>query len=395
VPQTIAHISFSGAGGAGTVAQILSEEQTRQGSHSRVHSVISSDLRKAPLAAPLHTLAAGTDEYVLKARQFFAPISVLRDSIPGISSAKIQDADVIHLHGINGALNLNQILKSAANARVVWTLHDMNPFTGACHYSLGCEGFTSYCSQCPAVKGLFRNSVEARLRLKLRALSIMQELSVIAPSQWLAEQAAKSTVFREHPIAVIPNPIASVFCDRNWPDTPKESGNSFQAIVVAKNLSDPVKRVGLAVRAFTQLARGNPDARLLLVGAGGHEFRGEGIVLTGSLTPAELATEFSRSEVLIVPSRAENAPLVIPEAAARGCTPLVADAGGMKAMAEALGVSTTFGNYDELVALLKHERAVTIPARKLQKKNLIMRARKLHSPESAVTQYDKVYSGKF
>ena len=32
---------------------------------------------------------------------------------------------------------------------IVWTFHDMNPFTGGCHYDEGCGRFVECCGGCP------------------------------------------------------------------------------------------------------------------------------------------------------------------------------------------------------------------------------------------------------
>ena len=53
---------------------------------------------------------------------------------------EFQQADIIHLHWINqGMLSLKNIEKILASGKpVVWTMHDMWPCTGICHYSGGC-----------------------------------------------------------------------------------------------------------------------------------------------------------------------------------------------------------------------------------------------------------------
>jgi len=109
VPETITHVSFSRAGGAGSVARILSDEQRRRGQDSRLISVITSDLRKSPLSTPLHTMAAGIDEYIVKATDFSSPISVLRDQVNGLRMRDMAGVDIIHLHGINGAVRLEDL----------------------------------------------------------------------------------------------------------------------------------------------------------------------------------------------------------------------------------------------------------------------------------------------
>ena len=59
-------------------------------------------------------------------------------------------ADVIHLHWTSWTVapaTLRHWL--AAGRRVVWTLHDLWPMTGGCHYPAGCEQYRTACLQCP------------------------------------------------------------------------------------------------------------------------------------------------------------------------------------------------------------------------------------------------------
>jgi glycosyltransferase involved in cell wall biosynthesis len=392
VPETITHVSFSSAGGAGSVARILSDEQRRRGQDSQLVSVITSDLRKSPLSTPLHTMAAGIDEYIVKAADFSSPISVLRDQVNGLRIRDIAGVDIIHLHGINGAMRLEDLHSVPKHTRVVWTLHDMNPFTGACHYSLGCEGFKSSCSGCPAVKSVFYKSVSDLLTTKKEAVAKVPNLSVVSPSRWLAEEAKHSTVFASHSISVVPNPIDPIFLGENSASTKTDETISLRIIVVAKNLSDPVKQVDTAVRAFRSAFPNKGNATLTLVGSGGKEFEGEGVTLTGPLAKSDLAQAFAQSDVLIVPSKGENAPLVIGEAAASGCLPLVASVGGMGEMVSALQHGSVFEHTEELIHHLTALRQVSVATKRELRAAIRRNAVLLYSPSAAATEYDKVYS---
>jgi len=392
VTETITHVSFSSAGGTGSVARILSDEQRRRGQDSQLISVITSDLRKSPLSAPLHTMAAGIDEYIVKAADFSSPISVLRDQVNGLGMSDLARADIIHLHGINGAMRLEELHSVPKHTRVVWTLHDMNPFTGACHYSLGCEGFKSSCSRCPAVKSVFYKRVSDLLTTKKEAVAKVPNLSVVSPSRWLAEEAKHSMVFASHSISVIPNPIDPIFLGENSASAKTDETSSSRIIVVAKNLSDPVKQVGTAVRAFHSAFPHKGNATLTLVGSGGKEFEGEGVTLTGPLAKSDLAQAFAQSDVLIVPSKGENAPLVIGEAAASGCLPLVASVGGMGEMVSALQHGSVFEHTEELIHHLTALRELSIASKRQARAAIRSNAVLLYSPSAAATEYDKVYS---
>lgn len=392
MPETITHVSFSSAGGAGSVARILSDEQRRRGQNSQLISVITSDLRKSPLSAPVHTMAAGIDEYIVRASDFSSPISVFRDQVNGLGMRGVAGVDIIHLHGINGAMRLEDLHSVPKHTRVVWTLHDMNPFTGACHYSLGCDGFKDSCSGCPAVKSVFYKRVSDLLTAKKEAVAKVPNLTVVSPSRWLAEEAKHSTVFASHPISVIPNPIDPIFLGKNSASPKTDQTDSFRVIVVAKNLSDPVKQVDIAVQAFHSAFPCKGNATLTLVGSGGKEFEGEGVALTGPLAKSDLAQVFAQSDVLIVPSKGENAPLVIGEAAASGCLSLVASVGGMGEMVSALQQGSVFESTEELVHHLTALRQVSIASKRQSRSEIRRNAALIYSPSAVASEYAKVYS---
>lgn len=71
-----------------------------------------------------------------------------------IRNSYFKEADVIHLHWINAGFlslkSLGEILNSGKP--VVWTFHDMWPFTGGCHYALDCHGYIRECGECPYLK---------------------------------------------------------------------------------------------------------------------------------------------------------------------------------------------------------------------------------------------------
>jgi len=371
VPLSVLHVSFSQSGGAGGVAEILTEARSAAGLPTTHRFSIEKNLRAAPWSAPRHTVAAVIDDAIIRHPSFHAPISLARDGLSVDLSEELKAWDVLHLHNVNGVLPLSRVAERFPTKRIIWTLHDMNPMTGACHYSLGCAGYLSDCSSCPAVRGPFQRRVSTSLSQKAMALTKLTNLAVVAPSQWLADRASESSAMRALPIHVIPNPIRPVFCES---PTISADGSKFTFCVVAQNLSDPVKNVGLAVEV-------NGDA-----------FLGEGVTGLGSLAAAEIAQTLSQSSGLIVPSLAENSPLVIAEAAARGTASIVNSVGGMPDMVTALGAGSVFSNDAELhesMALVAENDHPVSPA---SRQGLSDRARKLFSPASVSQQYDDLYS---
>ena len=63
---------------------------------------------------------------------------------------EFKEADVIHLNWINqGMLSLRSIRKILRSGKpVVWTMHDLWPATGICHYARTCSAFRTGCHNC-------------------------------------------------------------------------------------------------------------------------------------------------------------------------------------------------------------------------------------------------------
>jgi glycosyltransferase involved in cell wall biosynthesis len=106
----------------------------------------------------------------------------------------------------------------------------------------------------------------------------------------------------------------------------------------------------------------------------------------------ELAELYRQADVLLVPSLAENAPLVIAEAAARGCRSLVSDVGGMAEMIQLIGAGETFSSIRELVMLLHAIPQLSHDHKRALRKTTIAGAKKHFSPEAVVAKYGKVYA---
>lgn len=386
-----AHVSFSSSGGAGAVASRLAQEQNQRGIESRLFSVINRDLRAEPFSAPIHTALASLDQYVIKNPDFESPISLLRDLAHPVDWRKLSEFDVVHLHGVNGALDLEMAAKHLVNTRLVWTLHDMNPFTGVCHYSLECDGFTRSCGSCPATRTIFQPLAEKALAKKRATLSRLNNLAVVSPSRWLASEAARSSLFANREIGFINNPVGIEFFDTEVTRTAPPTQGSLVVGVIAQNLSDPRKNVGEAHRAFVELLDSGIAAHMFLIGSGGDEFVGPYVHLLGALSAQEIIPHLDSWDVLINPSRAENAPLAIAEAAARGCRAFVADEGGMPSMVSELGIGSVYQCESELTHLLAAQARVPRGVGDRHRCDLSARARALYSVSSVVDAYLRFY----
>lgn len=112
--------------------------------------------------------------------------------------------DVIHLHWIAAGFCRVETLGKFKKP-LVWTLHDSWAFTGGCHVPFGCTKYRRQCGSCP-ILGSARQGDLSRWTWKRKERAWRDlDLTVVAPSSWLADCARSSSLFRDTRIKVIPN----------------------------------------------------------------------------------------------------------------------------------------------------------------------------------------------
>ena len=121
----------------------------------------------------------------------------------------VREADVIHLHWINaGFLSLRSLKELLQMGKpIVWTFHDMWPFTGGCHYALDCREYTRECGDCPYLKKPGKRDLSHRIWKKKEKLFRNSEVTVITPSSWLQECVRASSLLQHCEVTTIHNPI--------------------------------------------------------------------------------------------------------------------------------------------------------------------------------------------
>ena len=391
--KSIAHLSFSRAGGAGGVASRLASLQQQNGHDAYVVSAISGSLRDAPFAQPRHTAAALWDERVVRAPGFAAPISLARDKLSANIEGQLASADIIHVHWPNGLIALDQLAHIAGARPVVWTLHDMNAFTAVCHHSLQCRAFTSGCEQCPAVPRSFQQSAARHLAMKKSALSAFHDLRIVTPSVWLAREAAASEALSGYTVATIPNPLD----EERAPAVTQEKARAQLGIspsvtrvfaLSASHVNEPLKAVGAATAAFSEAFSGREDTLLMVAGRG--SLPPHPLIRQMGYVGSDLSrTIFAASDYLIVPSLAENQPLVIAEAQAQGVSVIVRNRAGLPEHLDIDPTGLLFDSDDAIAATLRD--AASNPPSQAQRDALAKRAKEKFSAEGAVSAYERVY----
>jgi glycosyltransferase involved in cell wall biosynthesis len=252
--------------------------------------------------------------------------------------------DLVHLFWVNNGFVRLETLGRIRQPSV-WTLHDMWPFTGGCHYDDGCGRFSDRCGHCPSIYSTTERDVSRRvLERKLGAWKDW-DVTVVATSEWLAEEARASMIFRDRDVRVIPNAIDI----DTYKPIPKDVARSIYNLPRNKRIvmfsafaatSHPRKGGHLLMHAIEQIASTHAaaDIELVIVGASMPEHPkdfGIPVHYMGHFgDEISQVVLYSAADVLVAPSMQENLSNTVLEALACG-TPVVAfRIGGMPDLIE-------------------------------------------------------------
>lgn len=242
------------------------------------------------------------------------------------SSPLYQEADIINLHWVANFLDYESFFKKNTKP-VVWTLHDMNPFTGGEHYMESFLGMDVSGQPIPRrLSELEKRVFKENLSLKFKSIQSASNISIVAPSEWLAQEAQNSTVFNSKQVYCIPYGInANVFQprDRNYSrgvlNIPKDKK---VILFVADSISNHRKGYVFLKKALDLMQR--EDVVLCAVGRKKSALESvRNTIELGSIYDERLMSmAYSAADVFIIPSLMDNLPNTVLESLMCG-TPVI------------------------------------------------------------------------
>lgn len=271
--------------------------------------------------------------------------------------------NIIHLHNLHNCyINLEMLFNyiKQRNTPVVWTLHDCWAFTGQCpHFTMvKCKKWKTGCFDCPQYKEYPASRVdrsEKMYELKKEWFTGVNNLTIVAPSKWLANEV-KESFLKEYPVKVINNGIdLNVF--KPTPSNFRKEYNLNHKIMLLGVADSWSKKKGLDI--FIELSKKlNKNYKVVLVGLSPEKIDkipSNILGLPKTNSPKELAEIYTAADYFINPSIEETMGLVTVEALACGTPAIVSNSSAVPEMIDyKCGIVVNKCSSDSFVEILKN-----------------------------------------
>lgn len=302
--------------------------------------------------------------------------------------------DVLHLHNLHGFyIHVEMLFEyiKIHHIPTVWTLHDCWPLTGQCaHFDYaGCTKWQTACKHCPIYRSnypysLFRDNSRQNYELKKAAFTGVENLTIVTPSNWLADIVKKSFL-REYPVMTIPNGInLDIFKPAATQSTNTIFATANSTFVTAPKIILGVANVWTSRKGldfFLKLSELlDSSYHIVLIGVSQKqqkklqkEYCRRITLLTRTANQLELAEWYSRAYVYVNPTLEDNFPTTNLEALACGTPVITFNTGGSpESISPQCGLIVEKGNIEKLKeAILSLDRmtAITSSACRIQALN--------------------------
>lgn len=325
----VIHINYSSSGGAGIAAKRISDAINI---HSRdfesefwcfknaknidVNCLLPLIFQKMDgLKNTLIKKVVGVNEYSLN----IIPTSLLR-------KLNASDADIIHLHWVNGEMiSIKQLSK--IKKPIIWTFHDMWAISGGEHYVNLAEKKGDNLSIILWLDNWLR-------KLKKRAW-LNWDVQVVCPSNWLKICTDESPLFKKYAVQVIPNCIDLEKykpCNKKIDLRNKYGISSNKKVILFGAVNPDNYRKGGDLLSAALSTLDNTDNYILLVFGQKQDWSHIDIEILwfNSVSDEDSLVEiYNLADVMCIPSRQDNLPNTCVEAHACGLPVVAFNIGGL------------------------------------------------------------------
>jgi glycosyltransferase involved in cell wall biosynthesis len=328
----------------------------------------------------------------------FSPLSTLRL----LNCIKKFNPDVVHIHELHAYfVNIAPLIKylKKNNIKTVWTFHCEFMYTGKCGHAYDCEKWKTECRKCPQLKeypsSLLFDFTKRMFKWKKRLFEGFTNLTIVTPSNWLAERV-KQSFLKDKDVRVVHNGIdTKVFYPRGTTKL-REMHNITNEKVVLAVAPDIMseRKGGRWVLKLAEKFKGE-KIKFILIGVKDiqENFDHNVIALPRIANQKVLAEYYSMADLFAICSKKENFPTTCIEALCCG-TPVVGfDEGGTGETApDEFGKFVQYGDIDGLkkniTVFFNGELSVFLNGECLKY------AKRCYSSNAMITNYMKVYQSR-
>lgn len=279
---------------------------------------------------------------------------------------KYKNSRIIQLYNLHGNyFGLLFLPFISRNKIVVLRLSDMWTITGHCGYSFDCDRWINGCGSCPRLSeypGIDRDTTRILWKIKYNTFRKIKNLHIVAPSRWIKTLSENSKFFSHAQFHYIPNGIdTNIFKPLNKSESRIKLGLPLDKKIIMfiseSIIEDERKGIKYFFEALNIIKSQNViNPLILLVGkiddSKLSNFPFE-LFNTGFIKDtSDLNICYSASDLLILPTLAENLPNTILESMSSG-TPVVGfKTGGLTDVISHLenGYLCKYSNSDDLAS---------------------------------------------
>lgn len=257
-------------------------------------------------------------------------------SLEIVNLDSFKNADIVHLHNLHGYyFSLFALPKLSSLKHTVWTLHDMQSFTGHCAHSFNCDRWKKSCGDCYHINTYppINKDVTEFLISNKRMIYKHSDLTIVCPSKWLMNKV-KESVLKEKDIHLIYNGIdVDVFYPvdkslaRNILNLPQDKKillfSSFNGI-------NNIWKGGKYLIELYKYLKTNDECLFINIGGDSTEiYHNNWLDIPYISDESVLNQYYSAADIFLYPSLADNCPLVVLESMACGTPVVTFDTGGI------------------------------------------------------------------
>jgi glycosyltransferase involved in cell wall biosynthesis len=228
-------------------------------------------------------------------------------------------ADIIHLHWVAGFVDYTSFFPFCTK-KIVWTIHDFEPFSGGFHYEKGLD-VTQY-------KELILQHIAIKQQSFENSL-----IHVVSPSHYLAKESEKSQLFQSFPHTVIANPVSTVFSYTDQQEAREKlnlPADQKTVLFVADDLNYPRKGFSKLLETIELLKR--KSIHFYVIGKGTIA-ADDNVTAIGPIDKEiDLNLWYAAADLFVIPSLDDNLPNTISESLCCGTPAVGFNVGGITEM---------------------------------------------------------------